>query len=69
MLYEVITKKGIAYFKFRGVDMVTKRTDISDAPTAEQAAELVNPLADKFVQGELDAIYIVHAEYQRNNFV
>lgn len=62
--FHVVGKKGIAYFKFRGVDMVTKRTDISDAPTAEQAAELVNPLADKFVQGELDAIYIVHAEYQ-----
>jgi F-type H+-transporting ATPase subunit gamma len=62
--FHVVGKKGIAYFKFRGVDMATTRTDISDAPTAEQAAELVKPLADQFVECELDAIYIVHAEYQ-----
>jgi F-type H+-transporting ATPase subunit gamma len=44
--------------------MASTRTDITDAPTAEQARELVYPLADRFVDGDLDAIYIVHAEYR-----
>lgn len=60
----VVGRKGIAYFRFRGVPMATRRTDITDAPTAEQARELVYPLAERFVVGELDAIYIVHAEFQ-----
>jgi len=59
----VVGRKGIAYFRFRGVPMASTRTDITDAPTAEQARELVYPLADRFVDGDLDAIYIVHAEY------
>lgn len=60
----VVGRKGIAYFRFRDVPMASTRTDISDAPTAEQARELVVPLAERFVEGELDAIYIVHAEFQ-----
>ena len=62
--FHVVGKKGIAYFRFRGVEMASKRTDITDAPTAEQARDLVYPLAERFVQGELDAIYLVHAEFQ-----
>lgn len=60
----VVGRKGIAYFRFRGVAMASTRTDIGDAPTAEQARELIYPLADRFVEGDLDAIYIVHAEFQ-----
>ncbi len=62
--FHVVGKKGIAYFRFRGVEMATMRTDISDAPTADQARELITPLAERFVEGELDAIHIVHADYQ-----
>lgn len=62
--FHVVGKKGIAYFRFRGVPMASTRTDISDAPTTEQARELVNPLAEGFVTGELDAIYVIHAEFQ-----
>jgi len=47
--FHVVGKKGIAYFRFRGVPMASTRTDITDAPTTEQARELVNPLAQRFV--------------------
>lgn len=60
----VVGKKGIAYFKFRNVPMATMRNDLSDAPTPEQARELIGPLARQYVAGELDAIYVVHAEFQ-----
>ncbi len=62
--FHVVGKKGIAYFKFRGVEMAGTHTDISDAPTADYARDLVAPLAERFVQGDLDAIYLVHADYQ-----
>jgi len=60
----VVGKKGIAYFRFRDVEMGTARTDIGDAPTPEQAHELIAPLAERFIREELDAIYIVHAEFR-----
>jgi F-type H+-transporting ATPase subunit gamma len=62
--FHVVGKKGIGYFRFRGVEMASTRTDISDSPTADHARELVAPLAERFVQGDLDAIYIVHADYK-----
>jgi F-type H+-transporting ATPase subunit gamma len=60
----VVGKKGIAYFRFRDFELGTARTDIGDEPTPEQARELIAPLADRFVREELDAIYIVHAEFR-----
>ncbi len=60
----VVGRKGIAYFRFRGVQMASTRIDIADAPTADHARELIAPLAERFVLGELDAIYIVHSDYQ-----
>jgi F-type H+-transporting ATPase subunit gamma len=60
----VVGKKGIAYFRFRGVELGTARTDIGDEPTPEQAHELITPLVDRFLEEELDAIYIVHAEFR-----
>jgi F-type H+-transporting ATPase subunit gamma len=60
----VVGKKGIAYFRFRDVELGTARTDIGDAPTPEQAHELIAPLAERFIREELDAIYIVHAEFR-----
>ncbi|MDT8435485.1 MAG: ATP synthase F1 subunit gamma [Gemmatimonadota bacterium] len=60
----VYGRKGIGYFRFRGVEMATARTDIGDDPTPEEARDLIHPLADRFIRGELDAIYLVHAEYR-----
>jgi F-type H+-transporting ATPase subunit gamma len=56
-------KKGIAFFRFQGEDLATARTDISDRPSAEDAASLVEPLTERFVAGELDAVFIVHARF------
>jgi F-type H+-transporting ATPase subunit gamma len=60
----VVGKKGIAYFRFRDVELGTARTDVGDAPTPEQAHDLIAPLAERFIREELDAIYIVHAEFR-----
>jgi F-type H+-transporting ATPase subunit gamma len=56
-------KKGIAFFRFQGEDLATARTDISDRPSAEDAASLVEPLTERFVAGELDAVFVVHARF------
>jgi F-type H+-transporting ATPase subunit gamma len=62
--FHVIGKKGISYFRFRGVAMEGRHTDIGDDPSPERARSLIGPLAERFVTGELDAVYIVHAEFR-----
>jgi F-type H+-transporting ATPase subunit gamma len=56
-------KKGISFFRFQGETLQTARTDIGDRPSAEDAASLVEPLAERFVAGQLDAVYLVHARF------
>ncbi len=56
-------KKAVAYFRFRGEPMETKRTDIGDAPTVEDAESLVGPIRDKFEAGEIDAVYLVSSKF------
>src|SRR3954467_9513216 len=47
-----VGKKGIGYFRYLGRPVVTSRTDITDRPTAAQAAEIVNDLTAAFSRGE-----------------
>jgi F-type H+-transporting ATPase subunit gamma len=57
-------RKGIGYFRYVGRELVTARADIGDRPTAQNAAELVEPLMDAFARGTLDAVYVVYARFQ-----
>jgi F-type H+-transporting ATPase subunit gamma len=59
-----IGKKGLGYFRYVGRDAVTSRTDISDRPTAANAAEIVNDLTDAFSRGEIDAVYIIYPNFK-----
>ena len=57
-------KKGIAYFRFRGEEMMTQRTDIGDHPTVDDAESVVGPIRDRFEQGAIDAVYLVSSEFR-----
>jgi len=60
----VYGNKGIGYFRFRGVSMATMRTDITDRPSPEDARSIIEEIAERFILGELDAAYLVFAEFQ-----
>jgi len=60
----VVGKKGISYFRFLREPLASTRTDISDKPTAEDAASLIDPLMAAFERGELDAVYVVYAQFR-----
>ncbi len=60
----VVGKTGIAYFRFARVPMAATRTDITDRPTAGDAASLVEPLVARFEAGELDAVHVVYAQFR-----
>jgi F-type H+-transporting ATPase subunit gamma len=59
----VVGRKGIGYFRYVGRALATERTDVTDRPTAEDAASLVDALMAAFVAGDLDAVYVVHAKF------
>ena len=59
----VVGRKGIGYFRYVGRAMAVQRTDITDRPTATDAASLVDALMADFTTGALDAVYVVHSRF------
>ncbi len=59
-----VGRKGIAFFRFRGVPMATTRTDVGDVPTVEEAESIVAPLRTRFEAGEIDQVLLVSAEFR-----
>jgi F-type H+-transporting ATPase subunit gamma len=60
----VVGRKGLGYFRYVGRAVASSRTDISDRPTAENAAELVNDLMTAFASGKLDGVYVVYSQFK-----
>jgi F-type H+-transporting ATPase subunit gamma len=59
----IVGRKGLGYFKYVGRAIESSRTDISDRPTAENAAELVDDLIGQFERREIDAVHVVYAKF------
>jgi F-type H+-transporting ATPase subunit gamma len=60
----VIGKKGLGYFRYVGREIASSRIDVTDRPTAENAAEIVDGLIQRFASAEIDAVYVVYAKFQ-----
>jgi F-type H+-transporting ATPase subunit gamma len=58
-----IGKKGLGYFRYVGREIAASRTDITDRPTAADAASIVDELMARFAAGTLDAVYVVFAKF------
>jgi len=59
----VVGKKGVGYFRYVGREVAVSRTDISDRPTAEDAASLVESLMARFISADLDSVYVVGSRF------
>jgi F-type H+-transporting ATPase subunit gamma len=59
----VVGRKGIGFFRYVGRSLAAARTDITDRPTAEDAASLIETLMSRFITGELDAVHVVYAKF------
>ena len=60
----VIGKKGLGYFRYVGRAVASSRIDLTDRPTAQNAAEIADPLIERFASGEIDAVYVIYAKFQ-----
>ena len=59
-----VGRKGLGYFRYVGRPIASSRTDITDRPTAENAAELVNDLTAAFARGDIDAVYVIYPNFK-----
>jgi F-type H+-transporting ATPase subunit gamma len=59
----VIGKKGLGYFKYVGRALATQRVDVTDRPTAQNAAEIVDALMGDYVAGTLDGVYVTYSKF------
>ena len=59
----IIGKKGLGYFKYIGRKIASSRIDITDKPSAQNATEIVGDLLERFVSGDVDAVYVVHSKF------
>ncbi|MYA12098.1 MAG: ATP synthase F1 subunit gamma [Gemmatimonadetes bacterium] len=57
-------KKGLTFFRFRGRAIASGTTAIGDEPRPEDAEGLVEPLAEAFASGGLDAVYLVSSKFR-----
>jgi len=60
----VAGKKGIAFFRFMGERLGAAVSDIGDRPSAADAERLVGELMERFIAGELDAVYVIYAQFK-----
>ena len=44
--------------------VASSRIDVTDRPTAQNAAEIVDELIQRFASAEIDAVYVVYAKFQ-----
>ncbi len=59
----MVGKKGIAYFRFLGNEMVETMTDIADRPRFDQVEPLANRLMARFAAGELATVDVAHTRF------
>ena len=59
----VIGKKGLGYFKYVGRELATQRIDVTDRPTAQNAAEIVDALMADYIAGKLDGVYVTYSKF------
>ncbi len=59
----VIGKKAVGYFKYIDRALASQRIDITDRPTAENAAEIVEALMADYIAGRLDGVYVTYSKF------
>ena len=60
----VVGRKGLGYFRFRGYEMASQTTGISDAPKFSDAEALGDRLVNEFIDGEVDEVRIAYTDFR-----
>ncbi len=58
-----VGKKGLAYFKFKDIELHSEYVGVSSSPSYEKASEIIKDAIDDFIKGVTDKIILVHNGY------
>jgi len=61
--YHVMGKKGITYFEFRNYPIAVKDTRFEDKPQFAEIEPMARALMDRYVRGEIDAVYVTYMKF------
>ena len=59
-----IGRKGISFLRFKKETLAVARVDITDRPSLDDAASVIDPLRERFETGDLDEVYVVYAQFR-----
>ena len=59
-----VGRKGIGFFRFQKQPLATSRIDITDRPSSDDAFSVIDPLRERFENGDLDEVYVVYAQFR-----
>lgn len=62
--FHVVGKKANQYFRFQGRALASVRLELPDRREPEHAEEIADDLMAAFEAGELDAVYVVYAQFR-----
>lgn len=60
----VVGRKGVEQFKSRGYSVAKIVSDISEAPTYQDAKELADYVTDKFLKGEIGEVNLAYTSFK-----
>ncbi|MGH7504051.1 MAG: ATP synthase F1 subunit gamma, partial [Longimicrobiales bacterium] len=60
----LVGRKGIAFFRFKKEPIASARSDLTDRPSLDDATGVIDPLRERFENGELDEVYVIYARFR-----
>lgn len=57
-------RRGVGYFRYVGERIAASKIGVSERPSAADAQELIDGIMRQYVEGELDAVYLVYAQFK-----
>lgn len=59
-----VGRKGIAFFNFQGMELLSSYAGVSSSPSYEKAQEIIQSAIDDFVTGKTDKVILIHNGYK-----
>ncbi len=59
-----VGKKGIGFFRYLGRELKSERIDISDRPTADDAASIVDSIMADYIDGAVGVVELVQSKFR-----
>jgi len=64
VVLSVSGRKGLEFFRRRGVSIITEQTEVMSRPAVDSARVIAQAMTDRFARGETDAVYLLYSRFR-----